>query len=40
LKPDGLGLTGELATVGDGHDGDLDRVGAYVDDGDGGHVQK
>ena len=40
LETDGFGLTAELLAVGGGDDRDLDGIGAYVDDGDDGHVQK
>ena len=40
LETDSLGLSSEFVAVGGGDDRDLDGVGAYVDDGDDGHVQK
>ena len=40
LETDGFGSAAEFPTIGRGDDRDLDGIGAYVDDGDDGHVQK
>ena len=40
LEADRFGQAAQLGAVGLVHDGDLDGIRPYVDDGDGGHVQK
>ena len=40
LEADRFGQATQLGAVGLVHDGDLDGIRPYVDDGDGGHVQK